>query len=107
MCNTFDYVFVHTVAILSLQADEGYCIGPAPSSESYLSMNKIMDVALSTGSQVWMLFFITILSGLPLYVGHSPWVWIPVREQAFFRSLLAKWSRIHWTTCACYRENGY
>jgi len=31
-------------------ADEAYCIGPAPSSESYLVMSRIMDVASSTGA---------------------------------------------------------
>ncbi len=35
-----------------IQADEGYCIGPAPSNESYLVMDKIMDVARSTNAQV-------------------------------------------------------
>jgi 3-methylcrotonyl-CoA carboxylase alpha subunit len=32
-------------------ADEAYCVGPAPSSESYLVMEKILDVARKTGSQ--------------------------------------------------------
>ncbi|KAI9168310.1 hypothetical protein H9P43_007682 [Blastocladiella emersonii ATCC 22665] len=32
-------------------ADEAYCIGPAPSSESYLRMDKIIDVAKRTGAQ--------------------------------------------------------
>ena len=30
-------------------ADEAYCIGPAPSSESYLRMDKIIDVARKAG----------------------------------------------------------
>jgi len=30
-------------------ADEAYCIGPAPSAESYLNMDKIIEVALETG----------------------------------------------------------
>lgn len=32
-------------------ADEAYCVGPAPSSESYLVMEKILDVAKKTGAQ--------------------------------------------------------
>jgi acetyl-CoA carboxylase, biotin carboxylase subunit len=31
-------------------ADEAYCIGPAPSSESYLRMDKIIDVAKKSGA---------------------------------------------------------
>ncbi len=33
------------------QADEAYCIGPAPSSESYLDMRKIVRVAQLSGAQ--------------------------------------------------------
>ena len=32
-------------------ADEAYCIGPAASAESYLRMDKIMDIAHKTKSQ--------------------------------------------------------
>ncbi|KAF9018077.1 hypothetical protein BDZ89DRAFT_1021700 [Hymenopellis radicata] len=32
-------------------ADEAYCIGPAPSSESYLRMDKIIDVCRQSGAQ--------------------------------------------------------
>jgi acetyl-CoA carboxylase biotin carboxylase subunit len=32
-------------------ADEAVCIGPAPSSQSYLVIDKIIDAALSTGAQ--------------------------------------------------------
>ncbi|WWD20725.1 acetyl-CoA carboxylase, biotin carboxylase subunit [Kwoniella shandongensis] len=32
-------------------ADEAYCIGPAPSSESYLKMDKILEVANKTGAE--------------------------------------------------------
>ncbi|KAI0652773.1 carbamoyl-phosphate synthase L chain, ATP binding domain-containing protein [Trametes meyenii] len=32
-------------------ADEAYCIGPAPSSESYLRMDKIIDVCKRSGAQ--------------------------------------------------------
>jgi acetyl/propionyl-CoA carboxylase alpha subunit len=34
------------------KADEAYLIGPAPSAQSYLDINKILDVARLTGSQV-------------------------------------------------------
>ena len=34
-----------------LDADEAVCIGPAPAAESYLSVTKILQVALDTGSQ--------------------------------------------------------
>ncbi|KAJ7811773.1 carbamoyl-phosphate synthase L chain, ATP binding domain-containing protein [Mycena olivaceomarginata] len=33
-------------------ADEAYCIGPAPSAESYLRMDKIIDVCRRSGAQV-------------------------------------------------------
>ncbi len=32
-------------------ADEAYCIGPAPSSESYLSIDRIIETALRSGAQ--------------------------------------------------------
>lgn len=32
-------------------ADEAYCIGPAPSIDSYLRMDRILDVAKRTGAQ--------------------------------------------------------
>ena len=34
-----------------LDADEAYCIGPAPASQSYLSIEKILKVARETGAQ--------------------------------------------------------
>jgi 3-methylcrotonyl-CoA carboxylase alpha subunit len=33
-------------------ADEAYCIGPAPSKESYLKMERILDVCKKSGAQV-------------------------------------------------------
>ncbi len=51
---------IQTVAVFSeadrnslhvLFADEAYCIGPAPSRESYLNIPKIIDVALKAGAQ--------------------------------------------------------
>ncbi|KAF8899238.1 3-methylcrotonyl-CoA carboxylase [Infundibulicybe gibba] len=42
-------------------ADEAYCIGPAPSAESYLRMDKIIDVCHRSGAQVaFCLIFRTI-----------------------------------------------
>jgi acetyl-CoA carboxylase biotin carboxylase subunit len=50
---------IHTVAIYSdvdrnalhvRYADEAYLIGPAPSRESYLRMDKILDVAKKSGA---------------------------------------------------------
>lgn len=32
-------------------ADEAVCIGPAPTSESYLVMDKIVEAAKNTGAQ--------------------------------------------------------
>ncbi|WWC92311.1 acetyl-CoA carboxylase, biotin carboxylase subunit [Kwoniella dendrophila CBS 6074] len=51
---------VKTVAVFSeadrgcmhvQMADEAYCIGPAPSSESYLNIDKILAVAEATGAE--------------------------------------------------------
>mmetsp|Transcript_6738 Transcript_6738/g.28235 ORF Transcript_6738/g.28235 Transcript_6738/m.28235 type:complete len:710 (+) Transcript_6738:35-2164(+) len=51
---------IRTVAIYSepdatalhvRMADEAYCVGPAASSQSYLNMNKILDVIKKTGAQ--------------------------------------------------------
>jgi pyruvate carboxylase subunit A len=38
-------------ALFAKYADEAYLIGPAPSSQSYLNMEKILDVAEKTGSE--------------------------------------------------------
>ncbi|KAI6154059.1 carbamoyl-phosphate synthase L chain, ATP binding domain-containing protein [Pisolithus tinctorius] len=51
---------IKTVAVYSevdanslhvLEADEAYCIGPAPSAESYLRIDKIIDVCHKSGAQ--------------------------------------------------------
>ncbi|KAI6000258.1 carbamoyl-phosphate synthase L chain, ATP binding domain-containing protein [Pisolithus marmoratus] len=51
---------IKTVAVYSeidanslhvLEADEAYCIGPAPSAESYLCIDKIIDVCHKSGAQ--------------------------------------------------------
>jgi urea carboxylase len=34
-----------------LDADEAYCVGPAPAAESYLNVDKILEVAQQTGAQ--------------------------------------------------------
>ena len=39
-------------ACVYAQADEAHCIGPAPSGESYLRQDRIMEVAMATGAQV-------------------------------------------------------
>ncbi|KIR97998.1 3-methylcrotonyl-CoA carboxylase alpha subunit [Cryptococcus deuterogattii 2001/935-1] len=41
---------IATVSVFS-QADEAYLIGPSPSSESYLKMDKILDIAKLTGAE--------------------------------------------------------
>ncbi len=37
-------------ALFTKVADEKYCIGPAPASQSYLNMDKIMEVAVNVGA---------------------------------------------------------
>ena len=43
---------VPVIIVLVVQADEAIHIGPSPSSESYLKMQTIIDVAKATGAQV-------------------------------------------------------
>jgi pyruvate carboxylase subunit A len=38
-------------ALFAKYADEAYHIGPAPASQSYLDMDKILDVAIKTGAE--------------------------------------------------------
>ncbi|KAG9100949.1 hypothetical protein FS749_011457 [Ceratobasidium sp. UAMH 11750] len=45
------YSEVDREALHVKMADEAYCIGPAPSSESYLRMDKIIEVAKRSGAQ--------------------------------------------------------
>ncbi|KLO20149.1 hypothetical protein SCHPADRAFT_817148 [Schizopora paradoxa] len=45
------YSEVDRNALHVLQADEAYCIGPAPSSESYLRVDKIIEICHRTGAQ--------------------------------------------------------
>ncbi|XP_064465638.1 propionyl-CoA carboxylase alpha chain, mitochondrial-like [Ornithodoros turicata] len=56
---TCKYMGIKTVAVHSdvdsrsvhvLEADEAYCIGPAPSSQSYLCIDAILDVVKRTGA---------------------------------------------------------
>ena len=51
---------IHSVAIYSdadanarhvLDADEAYCVGPAPAAESYLNIDHILQIAQKTGAQ--------------------------------------------------------
>ena len=39
------------VALHTMLADEAVCIGPAPSRESYLDMERILSAAVATGAQ--------------------------------------------------------
>lgn len=45
------YSEVDKNALFAKYADEAYLIGPAPASQSYLDMDKIIDVAHKTGAQ--------------------------------------------------------
>jgi acetyl-CoA carboxylase biotin carboxylase subunit len=38
-------------AVHVLEADEAYCVGPPPSSESYLNVERILEVAAEAGAQ--------------------------------------------------------
>lgn len=38
-------------------ADEAVCVGPAPTSKSYLNMDAIMDAIRSSGAQAVSVFF--------------------------------------------------
>ncbi|XP_013778229.1 propionyl-CoA carboxylase alpha chain, mitochondrial-like [Limulus polyphemus] len=42
---------VDSMAVHAKMADEAYCIGPAPTSKSYLNMDAILDVVKQTGTQ--------------------------------------------------------
>lgn len=51
---------IKTVAIFSeadanalhvRMADEAYCVGPAPSAQSYLNIDRILEVLRQTGAQ--------------------------------------------------------
>ncbi len=42
---------VDRTALHARHADEAYCIGPAPAPESYLNIDKIIDVAEKSGAQ--------------------------------------------------------
>jgi len=44
--------FISLSFVMFLQADEAYHIGPPPSQQSYLSMEKVLEVAKSSGSHV-------------------------------------------------------
>ena len=72
---------IRTVAIYSeadadslhvAYADEAYCVGPAPSSQSYLNIPNIISSAL-------------ILRGRR----HPSWIWVSGRTGPFCRNLLA------------------
>lgn len=44
--------FKPVFALLLFKADEAYHIGPAPSQQSYLSVDKVLEVAKKSGSHV-------------------------------------------------------
>uniref|UniRef100_A0A673A3L5 Propionyl-CoA carboxylase alpha chain, mitochondrial n=1 Tax=Sphaeramia orbicularis TaxID=375764 RepID=A0A673A3L5_9TELE len=53
---------VDSSAVHVKMADEAVCVGPAPTSKSYLNMDAIMDAIRSTGAQaVFMLCYHTLL----------------------------------------------
>lgn len=41
-------------------ADEAVCVGPAPTSKSYLNMDAIMEATRSTGAQAVSVFVGTL-----------------------------------------------
>src|SRR5208337_2940628 len=45
------YSDVDRAALHVRKSDEAYCIGPAPAAESYLRMDKILDVAKRSGAE--------------------------------------------------------
>lgn len=47
---------LYKVILLYVQADEAYHIGPPPSQQSYLCMEKVLEVAKKSGSQVSVSF---------------------------------------------------
>lgn len=46
------FLFFKPVFALLFKADEAYHIGSAPSQQSYLSMDKVLEVAKKSGSHV-------------------------------------------------------
>ena len=59
MIASYMYLFVNVFSQRFVRmADESYCIGPAPTSKSYLNMDAIMDVVQSTGAQAVSYFHI-------------------------------------------------
>lgn len=78
------------------QADEAYLIGEAPSAESYLKMETIIDVAKLSGAKVRLSLLMNFLFRLSRYRqltllhsttkksgGHSSWLWIFIGERHF------------------------
>lgn len=48
-------------------ADEAVCVGPAPTSKSYLNMDAIMDAIKSTGAQAVSIYIARQRTELLLY----------------------------------------
>ena len=56
MCKWYDSPFIQNLSTECVQADEAYCVGPAPSSESYVSGHALSTGEFSTNfSFVWIL----------------------------------------------------
>lgn len=59
------------LVIFLKQADEAYSIGPAPSQQSYLSMEKIIQVAKISAAQVRVMKRFTMQKEEVLYSLHK------------------------------------
>ena len=90
-----------------VQADEAYCIGPPPSSESYLNQDRIMEVAKATGAQVSCPIG-QCREGVEIWclLGHPSWLRLPVREQGVRRAMQAGGGGVCGSSFFGYREDG-
>ena len=59
MC-THVYNYTYTQRFVTM-ADEAHCIGPAPTSKSYLRMDTILEVVKESGAQAVSSHMITML----------------------------------------------
>lgn len=105
-----------------MQADEAHYIGPAPSRESYLRMDKIIEVAKATGAQVYdvgacrsgklnfsannRLLFSRLLKIICPLPGYSPGLWFPVGERRLCRVVQKRRHHIHRPTLDCHSGYG-
>ena len=70
-------------------ADEAYCIGPAPSRESYLNIDKIIEVAKKSGADA-----------------IHPGIWISVGKCRFFGALQGGRDHLYRSFCLCHLHHG-